>query len=212
MVERIRIAEARKLASSPLPEPPMLITESAEDFNRICVALNKEIRPRGIIEEMYVSDIAHHTCDIVRGHRWKAAIINSEIRAALASLINRLLREPGYYEEWHPEYFVSPEAKTLAKDWFTNQAAKKRVTELLRKFGLDESAVEAQAFRRSAPDLAMLDRMIASSESRRSKALRNIAECALIFAQRLGASSDRIIGGTVLELEHQRSETRPAAA
>ena len=75
------------------------MTEFSEDFNRICVALNKEIRPRGIIEEMYVSDIAHHTFDIVRGHRWKAAIINSEFRAALASLISGLLREPGYYEE-----------------------------------------------------------------------------------------------------------------
>ena len=201
MVERIRIAEARKLASSPLPEPPMLITESAEDFNRICVALNKEIRPRGIIEEMYVSDIARHTFDIVRGHRWKAAIINSEFRPALASLISGLESGGRQYQ-----------AETLAKNWFTDQATKKNVAELLRKFGLDESAIEAHAFQRSALDLAVLDRMIASSESRRSKALRNIAEFDLIFAQRLGASSDRIIGGKALELKHRVGKTPPTAA
>src|ERR1035438_5062009 len=104
MVERIRIAEARKLASSPLPEPPMLITESAEDFNRIRIALNKEIRPRGIVEEIYVADIAYHTWNIVRAHRWKAAIINSEFRPALASQIDRLMSEPGYWRERDPAY------------------------------------------------------------------------------------------------------------
>jgi hypothetical protein len=201
MVERIRITDAIKLASSPLPEPPLLTTESSEDFNRIFVALNKEIRPHGIIEEMYVSDIAHHTCDIVRGHRWKAAIINSEIGPALASLISRL--EFGG---------LSHQAAILAKNWYTDPAAKKKVAELLRKFGLDESAIEAQAFQRSALDLAVLDRMIASSESRRSKALRNIAECDFIFAERLGASSERIIGGKAPEVKHRVGEMPPTAA
>jgi len=201
MVERIRFADAVKLASPPLPEPPLLMTESPQDFNRIFVALNKEIRPRGIIEEMYVADIAHHTCDIVRGHRWKAAIINSEIRPALVSLISRLAFGG-----------LPHQARILTENWFTDQATKKKVAEVLRKFGIDESAIEAEAFRMSAPDLATLDRMIASYEARRSKALRNIAECDLILAQRLGASSDRIIGSKASGRRHRADETPPKAA
>ena len=204
MIERIRLADAPRPL---LPESPMLITESRDDFNRICAALNNEIKPRGIIQQMYVADIAALTWDILRAHRWKAAIINSEFLPALASLLERLLHEPGYTPE-----FYTREAEKLAKEWFTERSAKKRVSELLRKFQLDESAIEAEAFRMSAPDLEMLDRMLASYKSRRSKALRNIAECDVIFAQRLRDSSNRIIEGKATALEHKVGEPPSAAA
>ena len=39
-------------------------------------------------------------------------------------------------------------------------------------FHLDESAIEAEAIRRSAADIELLDRLLASIEARRDKALR----------------------------------------
>jgi hypothetical protein len=80
------------------------------------------------------------------------------------------------------------------------QSTKNKVAKLLRKYGLDESAIEGQAFKRSAAVLAMLDRMVASAESRRSKALRNIAEWNAIFAERLRATSDQIIESKTLAI------------
>ncbi len=43
---------------------------------------------------------------------------------------------------------------------------------MLNYFELDESAIEAEAIRRSAADIELLDKLLASLESRRDKALR----------------------------------------
>jgi hypothetical protein len=212
MVERIRFADARRLAMSPVPEPPMLITESKEEFNRIRAALNEEIRPRGILEELYVADIANHTWTIVRANRLKVALINSEFLAALAFQIFCLARAPYNWEEGNPTYSVGPWAEVRAKKWFTDEAEKKKIVELLGKYGLDESAIEAQAFRRCAFELAALDRMAASAELRRSKALRNIAECDAILAQRLSANSDQIVKGKTLAIAGNGVEAPATAA
>jgi hypothetical protein len=40
-----------------LPKSPLLITESADEFDALRDAFEREIKPRGIIEQMYVHDI-----------------------------------------------------------------------------------------------------------------------------------------------------------
>ena len=39
-------------------KPQLLMTESAQDFAALNAALMEEIKPRGIIERLYVADIA----------------------------------------------------------------------------------------------------------------------------------------------------------
>jgi hypothetical protein len=41
-----------------LPKLPLLITESADEFDALRDAFEREIKPRGIIEQMYVHDIS----------------------------------------------------------------------------------------------------------------------------------------------------------
>jgi hypothetical protein len=41
-----------------LPKSPLLITESADEFEALRDAFEQEIKPRGIIEQMYVHDIS----------------------------------------------------------------------------------------------------------------------------------------------------------
>ena len=82
---------------------------------------------------------------------------------------------------------------------------------MLREFQLDELAIEAEAMRSVAADLEQLDRLLASLESRRNKALRCIADYRSDLAQRLRKSGDRIIEGQVLALENA-SRKKPAAA
>ncbi len=73
-------------------------------------------------------------------------------------------------------------------------------------------ANEAEAVKTSAADLERFDRMLASLESRRNKALRCLAEYRGGLAQQLRESGDRIIDGKVLVLEHASSKKPPAAA
>ena len=107
---------------------------------------------------------------------------------------------------------MQDEAKTLAHSWFTEQEAKKQVSEVLSRFDLDESAVEAEAIRRSSADLELLDRMLSSLETRRNKALGCVAEYRASLAHQLRESADRIIDAKgVLRLEDAGSERSTAA-
>jgi hypothetical protein len=190
-----------------LPKLPLLITESAEEFDALRDAFEQEIKPRGIIEQMYVHDVSSIVWEILRLRRCKVVIINSAFRSALQDLLKQLLRQPG-----QSGYEVEDEAQALAQAWFTDQEAKKQVSELLSQFELDESAIEAEAIRKSSSDLEVLDRMLTSLESRRNKALGCVAEYRASLAHQLRESSDRIIDGKgVLRLEDAASTHSTAA-
>jgi hypothetical protein len=190
-----------------LPKSPLLITESADEFDAVRDGFEREIKPHGIIEQMYVHDISSIVWEILRLRRCKVVIINSAFRSALQNLLKQLLREPGQYE-----YHVEDEAEALAQAWFTDQEAKKQVSEILSGFDLDESAIEAEAIRRSSSDLELLDRMLTSLESRRNKALGCVVEYRASLAHQLRESADRIIDGKgVLRFEDAAS-TRSTAA
>jgi hypothetical protein len=134
-------------------------------------------------------------------------IINAAFRAALQRLLAQLLREPGQFED-----YVGDEAEELAHAWFTDQEAKKQVSELLSRFKLDDSAIEAEAIRRSSSDLELLDRMLTSLELRRDKTLACVAEYRASLAHELRESADRLIEGKdVLRLEPASSKRSTAA-
>src|SRR5215472_12378346 len=104
---------------------------------------------------MYVDDISSLVWEILRLRRCKVVIINSAFRSALEHLLVQLLKGPGQYD-----YEVKDEAQALAQSWFTDQEANKQVSEILSRFDLDDSAIEAEAIRKSSADLEVLDRML----------------------------------------------------
>src|SRR5215469_4080850 len=188
-----------------LPKLPLLITESADEFDALRDAFEREIKPRRIIERMYVHDICSIVWEILRLRRCKVVIINSAFRSALENLLVQL-RQPG-----QQDFQARDPALKLAHAWFTDKEAQKQVSETLRRFDLDESAIEAEAIRKSSSDLELLDRMLTSLESRRNKALGCVAEYRASLAHQLRESADRIIDGKdVLRLEHPSSGERTA--
>jgi len=71
----------------------------------------------------------------------------------------------------------------LAWQWLANDsAAKAKVAELLGQHQLDDTAIEAEAFRIRAEDLEKLDYMLSRAELRRERLLTAIAA----FRQGLG--------------------------
>jgi hypothetical protein len=197
----------RRNGSTLLPKLPLLITESADEFDALRDAFEREIKPRGIIEQMYVVDICAIVWEILRLRRCKVIIINSAFRRALENLLEQLLRQAN-----EDPFEVEDEAQALAQSWFTDQEAKKQVSDLLSRFDLDESAIEAEAIRRSFSDLELLDRMLTSLESRRNKALGTVAEYRASLGQQLRESADRIVNAKgVLRLEDAASNRSTAA-
>src|SRR5436190_1791015 len=82
MVDRVKIRFA-----SPLPQPPLLSTESTKEFEAVRDAMEQEIRPRGIIEQIYVADFSYILWEIERLRRCKAATVNMALRTALENVL-----------------------------------------------------------------------------------------------------------------------------
>ena len=177
-----------------LPNTPLLISESEDEFEALRSNLIEEINPRGIIEHMCVADIAEIVWESRRLHRCKAVMINMHYSAALKSLLrNVLVGDVVDYDH----------AEVLAQTWFTDKKAKKEVAEILRRFHLDEFAIEAQAIKSVASELEILDKRLMSLETRRNRAIRNIAEYRESFARKVRESSGRIIeADSVVRLEN----------
>jgi len=168
--------------------PPLLITESATEFASLCAGLARDIKPQGEIERRFVDHIAAIIWEIKRLQRCKTGIINTAFLAALRSLLEQLTRSPGLVTD-DP---FSIQTHHLAKAWFFDPESRNDVLKKLNEFGLDEVAIEAEAIRLSSSDLELLDRMLASLESRYNKALRCIADYQCNFSNQVRQSSDRI--------------------
>jgi hypothetical protein len=165
-------------------------------------AFEQEIKPRGIIERMYVDDFSSIIWEILRLRRAKAAIINTAFRDALVHILSECLQTPGKVQ-----VYLHSQAETLAREWFKDELSKQQVAKTLSQYGFDEYAIEGEAIRRSASALELLDRMLCSLEARRNKALRCIVEYRDGLARQLRQSSDRMIEGqNVLQLVHASSE------
>ena len=147
-----------------LPNTPLLISESEDEFEALRSNLIEEINPRGIIEHMCAADIAEIVWESRRLHRCKAVMINMHYSAALKSLLrNVLVGDVVDYDH----------AEVLAQTWFTDKKAKKEVAEFPRPFHLDEFAIEAQSdFKSVASELEILDKRLMSLETRRNRAIK----------------------------------------
>jgi hypothetical protein len=169
--------------------PPLLLKESQDGFASFCLELKQDIKPRGVVERTYVHDIASDIWETQRLRRYKTVIINNSRLAALRKILEQLLYRRDYngYEK-HEQA-----AEDLARGWFENHDDKTKVAKLLRKFQMDEVAIEAEAFRSNAEDLERLDRMLGVLAGRRDKALRCIAEYRQSFSAQLQHAADRIL-------------------
>ena len=169
--------------------PPLLITESADEFAALLAALQQEIKPKGTIEQIYLHDLAAIVWEIQRMRRYRTGIVNNAFRAALQSLLERLLLSPYLLERADNEM----KATALADAWFANKSGKKEVLAILRQFDLDESAIEAEAVRQAWPDLELADKMQTSLRSRFDRTLRRVADYRDSLAKRMRQSSERIL-------------------
>jgi hypothetical protein len=152
---------------SALPKPAryVLPTESAEHFESEHLAFENAIKPRDKIEQMYVEDISFYNWKTLQRRRSGSAILKE---ASIDALYDLLTRQLGTMDRSNAQLLVERWAKGDAN-------AKSEVVEILERFGLDETAIEAEAFSRCSDQLAALEKSEASHASRRDKTLPNLA-------------------------------------
>jgi hypothetical protein len=176
--------------SGTIPLVPLLITESDEEFHRIRQALYEETKPVGIIEEMYVEEIAEIIWQILRLKRCKAGVTNLAFHQSSAMILNRLMK-------------AGPD---VARDWISNPELAKKVETGLAAYKLDGSVIIAEAIKDSSYQLELIENLLASLETRRDKALVRIAQ----YRGELGAivrkASHQLIDSKVVELPRTASK------
>ena len=205
-----------------LMPPPVLITESMEEFNRFHNALKDELQIVGTVEHLMLNDIAELGWGIRRYRCAKVSLINSAMVPALKKLLRPLVKIPAERVapraegvlltlDLEAERALDEEAHRLAHQWLVDEDTRKLVFEMLEGNKLDEYAIEAEAMRIVAPELEKFDRLLASHEWRLSKALRSLAEFRGGFGRHLRASVDQVIDGKVLAVE-DKSNKSPTTA
>jgi hypothetical protein len=168
---------------------PVLITESVDEFVALRTALYDEIKPNGAIEQGFVEDLAAVMWEIMRLLRIKAEILNGAFCKAMIKILEQV---------WSEDFEDYPERDRaigdLAWQWLGNDSdAKAKVSELLGQHQLDETAIEAEAFRMRAEDLEKLDYMLSRAELRREKLLIGIAAYRDTLGKRLRQVSDQML-------------------
>jgi hypothetical protein len=166
----------------------LLITESAEQFEALSTALDQELAPSNAIQHHLVGDLPGVLWEIQRLQRSRAGIVNNAYLAALKTLICQFLPR----ENFQGYLDLEKAADKLAHGWFASLKGKARVRNILRKFHLDETAIEAEAMRLASPDLERLDRALMMQEKRRDRLLAQVADSQQRFAAK-NRASDRLI-------------------
>ena len=163
-------------------KPPVLRSESADEYTSLYKKLVEEIRPQGAIEAVYVEEITDLIWEIKRLRSCKVSVIHQMLRRALQGVLLQILPIPEKIK-----------AEPLANRWFEDAAAKEKVSEILKRFDLDESAIEAEAIKLASEQLEWLDKALVSAGSRLDKSLRFVKSYRVGFADDVRRHSDRLL-------------------
>jgi hypothetical protein len=163
-------------------KPPVLRSESADEYTSLHKKLVEEIGPQGPIEAVYVEEITDLIWEIKRLRNCKVSVIHQMSRRALEGLLTELLTIQQKIK-----------AQPLAKRWFEDAAAREEVSEILKRFNLDESAIEAEAIKLASDQLEWLDKALVLASSRLDKSIRLIKSYRVGFADDVRRQTDRLL-------------------
>jgi len=157
---------------------------SREEVERLRDEFFREVRPANFLERMYANEFVDLAYEVQRLRRMKAAMIDSLRPVALKNVLALAAGRLGSREEEH----------RLATEYLSGDlAARERVTRLLDERGLDQSAIEAEAFGIRSKDFIDIEAMIVSKENRRDKALLKIVDLRSCYAGTLFAAANKVI-------------------
>jgi hypothetical protein len=164
-------------------KPPVLRWESADEYTSLHKKLIEEIGPRGAIEAVYVEEITALIWDIKRLRNCKVSVIHQMSRRALGNILRELVSSN-----------EKVKAERLPNRWFEDDAdAKEEVSEILKRFDLDESAIEAEAIKLASAELEWLDKALVLATSRLDKSLRFIKSYRVGFVDDVRRQTDRLL-------------------
>jgi hypothetical protein len=157
---------AQKSSKDELPQnvslfgpPPLLEGENPAEYQDLFGRISAVIKPKDMLDEIWVRDVVDLTWEIQRTRRLKVALLNSFMPGAVRNILEPIL---GYSA-----------AGEISRQWAArNGRAVKHVNKLIKSMGLTFEAVAARALSNNIEAFEKIDRMIMNAEARRNAALR----------------------------------------
>jgi hypothetical protein len=138
--------------------PALLEGEDRERYARLFAAVESEIEPKNFFEVMQVREQTDKIWEELRYKRSSAALIDSALVEALASLLDPIFQG---------RMTLTTGAKAAVKFYGDDPKAKKEVAELMSQFGITEAKIQAKAMQIVGGPLQLFDRMIGNRENAR---------------------------------------------
>ena len=192
-----------------LGPPPLLTGEDEAGYGDLLARVSAAVKPRDILEEIWLRDFLDLAWECLRYRRLKTALIDGAAAHGLAAVLDPLLRvrrandEAGGIE---PDSYL-PSSRNLAEAWAAGDpAGVAKVRELLAAAGQGMDRAMAAALERKLDEVERIDRMLASAEARRNSVLHEIERHRATFGRALKQAVEQ---AEAVDLEV--IETRPLA-
>jgi hypothetical protein len=123
--------------------------------------LEKIARPRNILDQLKVAHLAYHLLQIARLQKCANGLVKINRRSAIYQFIMPIVGgRCDLAEAYVNIYFKIEPHRSFPAAGGRDGVDKATVTELLRKHGLDDAAIDIKAFEISLPTLAMIGSLL----------------------------------------------------
>jgi hypothetical protein len=169
--------------------PPSLIEgENAAAYGELLNRISAAVKPKDILEEIWVRDIVDLVWEALRWRRLKSDLLAASTHAGLEQVLKPLCG--------------SLEAGRLAESWARNEAAgRKEMKRVLASAGLSMDAVMAQTLALKISDIERIDRLVMAAEARRDATLREIERHRATLGQALRRETEQVEEGEFEEVD-----------
>jgi hypothetical protein len=154
-----RPANNSSIVQELLQAPALAAGEKLENYRALVAEVSAAVQPNTLFDRLVVSDLCHALWEEQRFRRQQAALPGATGLKALQCLLASIGFEP--------------DALTIATDYFGNDGEERtKATALLRRFGITDDAIAAQASQHNLATIAALERLLGNRQSRRDMILR----------------------------------------
>jgi hypothetical protein len=186
-----------------LGKPPLVVGEDRDLYETLLAGIVARAQPKDIIAWMLVVNFANLQWENRRWHEAMAGIINVARRDGLQSMIELTIDENDIQDGSDPER----EAEIRSPNWYREPDSRQATTEHLAKYDIVDvsDTMSAQAIAMRAPEIEMLQRMMAANELRCSAVLRELERHDEAMARRVRESRE------VIDVEAEEFAAIPSA-
>ncbi len=166
-------------------QPPLIEGEIEAEYDELMSKVTTTIAPSDDIEAIWVKDIVDLVWESHRLKRFKASLLMASRKKAIDHLMAQTSRS---MDDTTRDLYSG-----YAASWLTGEAAAvEKLEGLFAKRQLDMNSILAQALADRLSEVERIDRMIASADARRNKALADIEGRREAKARRHRANADDV--------------------